>query len=57
MEEAESGGDVSYAEVVRWLQDLGGAAGAVGVDGGSYAAGAGVVDIVAERGEPSEAIV
>ena len=32
VEEAESGGDVSYAEVVCCLLDLGGAAGAAGLD-------------------------
>jgi hypothetical protein len=32
VEEAESGGDVWYAEVVCCLLDLGGAAGAAGLD-------------------------
>jgi hypothetical protein len=49
VEEAESGGDVSYAKVMGCLLDFGGAAGAAGFDDGGHAARGGVADVVAER--------
>jgi hypothetical protein len=49
VEEAESGGDVSYAELMGCLLDFGGAAVAAGFDDGGHAARGGVVDVVAER--------